>query len=336
MRQAYQRGFTIVELLIVIVIIGILAAITIVAYNGIQQRATIASLSSDLDNANKSLKLFQVDNSTFPTTIDCSIADSMVNKCVKSSNGTTYQYVASNVTKPQTFCMTANNGSQNYNITQEGAPTTGICPIVNLDAAVASSYPGTGTTWTDLSGNGNNASLSNGVSYSGTNGGVLSFDGVSGYVRTSVIPTYGSFALSIWFKTPTQRDGDRLYWGDGTNRAILANSGTTGSLMWYINTSVTNTGYKFSSNSTVVNQWNNVVLQYTGSQAQLFINGVQDGVTANITGTSNASGFNLGTNYDRSGNWYNGQISNMRFYGRSLSADEISQNFNALRGRYGI
>lgn len=70
--QSNARGFTIVELLIVIVVIAILATLTIVAYNGIQQRATAASLTSDLDNASKLLKLYQVDNSGYPLTNDCS------------------------------------------------------------------------------------------------------------------------------------------------------------------------------------------------------------------------------------------------------------------------
>src|SRR5665647_517552 len=65
-------GFTIVELLIVIVVIGILATVTIVAYNGIQQRATGASLQTDLKGASTQLKMYQVDNGAYPTSNDCS------------------------------------------------------------------------------------------------------------------------------------------------------------------------------------------------------------------------------------------------------------------------
>lgn len=61
-------GFTIVELLIVIVVIGILAAITIVAYNGVQSRAKAAGVQSDLTTAKKKLMLWQVDNGHYPTT----------------------------------------------------------------------------------------------------------------------------------------------------------------------------------------------------------------------------------------------------------------------------
>src|SRR5665647_1189470 len=65
------HGFTIVELLVVIVVIAILAAITIVTYTGISSKATVASLVSDLDNASKQLKIFQVINGAYPTANNC-------------------------------------------------------------------------------------------------------------------------------------------------------------------------------------------------------------------------------------------------------------------------
>lgn len=66
-------GFTIVELLIVIVVIGILVAITIVAYNGIQQRALVTTLKSDLTNASKQIELNQVDNGAYPTSLPANV-----------------------------------------------------------------------------------------------------------------------------------------------------------------------------------------------------------------------------------------------------------------------
>ena len=67
------NGFTIVELLIVIVVIGILAAMTIVAFNGVQSRATEASIKSDLANAGKKIELLKVDTGTYPAQTDAGL-----------------------------------------------------------------------------------------------------------------------------------------------------------------------------------------------------------------------------------------------------------------------
>ena len=115
-----KQGFTIVELLIVIVIIGILAAITIVAYNGVQERARAASVSSSLSQIVKKLTVYQLDNNGFPTTLgDINI---------QNNSNTTYQYTVSNSTAPQTFCVTATTGSTTYKSSMSlPAPTAGGC-----------------------------------------------------------------------------------------------------------------------------------------------------------------------------------------------------------------
>jgi prepilin-type N-terminal cleavage/methylation domain-containing protein len=112
-------GFTIVELLVVIVVIGILAAITIVTYAGISQKAIAASLQSDLSNAATALKNFQVDNGTYPTTISTNCTtnpDTSTNKCLKVSSGNSYNYIpgSSNGSNYQSFSLTATNPSLSY------------------------------------------------------------------------------------------------------------------------------------------------------------------------------------------------------------------------------
>jgi hypothetical protein len=72
--------------------------------------------------------------------------------------------------------------------------------IFYFDAGEPSSYSGSGTTWSDLSGSGNNGTLVNGVSYSNTNGGTLSFDGVNDYVSTTSLNLQQNFTLEIWAK----------------------------------------------------------------------------------------------------------------------------------------
>ena len=132
-RNKVQTGFTIVELLIVIVVIGILAGITILAYNGITQRAVISKLSSDLQSNATQLQLDQVTNSAYPG----STAAANNGAGLKTSAGTTYQYSVDNSVSPQTFCLTATSGSTAYYITNDGVPTSGVCPGHTAPGAIA-------------------------------------------------------------------------------------------------------------------------------------------------------------------------------------------------------
>ena len=136
-RYSSTIGFTIVELLVVIVVIGILATITIVSYTGIQQKAVVASLTSDLDNASKQLKLYQIDHSVYPTSLNASncpldslgVVDNTY--CLKLSSGNTFLYSSNNNSTPQTFSLYAINTNTNtkYRTTNDLTPTL-YTPVV--------------------------------------------------------------------------------------------------------------------------------------------------------------------------------------------------------------
>ncbi len=139
--RSESKGFTIVELLVVIVVIGILAAITIVSYTGISNKATLASIQSDLDNASRQLRLFQVDNMAYPTTIstDCSASPTTTtaptNLCIKVSPGNSFgsSYTANNTTSPQTYSLnlTNTNSTIGYltNDSKPIIPTNSVAPL---------------------------------------------------------------------------------------------------------------------------------------------------------------------------------------------------------------
>jgi prepilin-type N-terminal cleavage/methylation domain-containing protein len=118
-KQKYHLGFTIVELLIVIVVIGILAAITIVAFNGVTSKANAASAQSAAGQANKKILSYMALNSDQPPA-DLTAAG------ISNSGNTSYQYSQSS----QSFCLTATTKNASYyiNNSDKTQPTAGACP----------------------------------------------------------------------------------------------------------------------------------------------------------------------------------------------------------------
>ena len=122
-KQPAHSGFTIVELLIVIVVIGILAAITIVAYNGITLRARTASVQTDMKNSANLLANDNTVNNSYPI----SIAAANNGQGLKSSPGTTYQYAYTS--SGNSYCLTGTNGTTSYfSSSANPTPQSGTCP----------------------------------------------------------------------------------------------------------------------------------------------------------------------------------------------------------------
>jgi len=119
-----HSAFTIVELLVVIVVIGILAAITIVAYTGISQKAVASSLQSDLNQASKQLEMFYIDNSVYPNAINDCPTPTSTNLCLKPSGSNQFtDYSPNNTTNPPTYSLAAKNNTTIYTVANNSQPT---------------------------------------------------------------------------------------------------------------------------------------------------------------------------------------------------------------------
>jgi hypothetical protein len=211
--------------------------------------------------------------------------------------------------------------------------------VLCLDAANTKSYPGSGTTWTDLSGNQINGTLTNGPTFSSANGGSIVFNGTNNYVNCGTYQfntTQGS--ICCWFKPTTNITASvtKRLWGsndnfearwDDSSGALTIDLGVTQSVIT-AQTSWLNT------------TWYNLVVTWNSSitTSRVYIQG-----TLNVTGTTGSSAtltaltgsffiatssFNL--------QYLDASIAHFTAYNRALSADEVAQNFNALRGRYGV
>jgi hypothetical protein len=212
--------------------------------------------------------------------------------------------------------------------------------IFCVDAGNIKSYPGSGTTWSDLSGNSNNLTLTNSPTWNSS--GYFS-TGATGYFTGSgsaSIPTGNStYTMICWARVTGSwaiGRGIMSIGGYGTNNQSNAlRTGDTGSVgnfknyWWNNDLDSTNNNAGLS-----VGTWFMVTAQFDGTTRRLWANTTN---VASDTPTSHnvlTTTVQVGMTY--SGEYFQGDISNASIYNRALSATEISQNFNALRGRYGI
>ena len=200
--------------------------------------------------------------------------------------------------------------------------------VLCLDAANRRSYSGSGTTWTDLSGNGNNGTLVNGVGYVGTNGGSLSFDGINDYVTSSFTFTAGqAVTISGWLYSTASTSAYRNFVDTLSFRPMIWWD-TQGKIEF-------DTGSGYRTPSVYRNQWVYVALvKPSGTTvASYYVNGVfasNGGVPYSVP-ASTPTWFNRSA-----GQTWIGNCSNVSIYNRALTAQEIQENYNALRGRFGI
>ena len=215
--------------------------------------------------------------------------------------------------------------------------TSGL--VLNLDASNASSYPGSGTSWFDLSGNGNTGTLVNGVGYNSANGGSLVFDGVDDYatVSNNITPGTGDFAVSVWvYKTETA--SNRYIWDFGSNGGTLSSGTSVTPGFRYYNPTIGIGGSLYTAGPIhSINTWYNIVISRISGTTYFYSNGslITSGADAGNIGSFGTT-LNIGR-HGGGGLEHQGRLSSLLVYkNKGLTLQEIQQNYNATKAKFGL
>lgn len=221
--------------------------------------------------------------------------------------------------------------------------------VLYVDAANENSYPGTGTTWTGLVGS-KNGTLTNGPTYSSANGGNIVFDGVDDYVD------FGNTGLRLecmnfWFYLNSEVTSNTTAFGlilcDILSAQNQQNGCAFGSITGYVTNETftmldgaTNAYGRTSITDNIPAGWNNLVTNWNGSSYDIWLNNSKRTTTS---GTAQAGHFDLKSNsqilrlgysYDNGAAKFNGKLAVFSAYNSSLTDQEITQNYNALKNRF--
>lgn len=210
--------------------------------------------------------------------------------------------------------------------------------VLYVDAANTKSYPGSGTTWSDLSGQNRNGSLVNGATFNSANNGSMLFDGINDRIEVpSSTYTFTGGTLEAWIKlNAINRDQGFV----GINSGGYVNfwmPGNANQMRWEVIGTTANP-YTVIYTTTVFTTgiWYCVTGTFNGTSTTVFVNGVQESTQSmtnqptSITTVAYIGDYNAG-GYPSSSN-----ISIVKLYNRPLSNSEILRNFQATRGRFGI
>jgi len=224
--------------------------------------------------------------------------------------------------------------------------------VLALDAADKNSYPGTGTTWTDLSGNGYNGTLTNSPTFSNSNGGSIIFDGTNDYTSTSLDLSWNntnSVSISMWIKTGnlSQSKGflgtGNFEWQFRQGQYAGANSDLV-FVYWDNSGGHTNGSIPSMSGFFDDTNWKHLTMTWNNSNSTILFykNGTQ--IFSQVYGNPSANRVSselmqIGGNvysWDGVGAYWNGSFSNIQTYNRTLSATEVLQNYNATKTRFSL
>ena len=215
-----------------------------------------------------------------------------------------------------------------------GIVTTGL--TMWLDANDPASYPGSGTTWTDLSGNGADQTLVNSPAYTPGTPSYFSFNGVNQYSTGSalVLPP-NTYTKMVWFQITAANDNNIVSSATGGHFMFFASTPT----LWAGNANnppYAGGGAFGSATAFNTATWYCATVVFSNPQIYLYVNGVQDAVDINYGPAHGGDGSTNLACFGPGGNLLTGRIAEVYCYGQALTAPQVLQNFNATRARYGL
>jgi hypothetical protein len=208
--------------------------------------------------------------------------------------------------------------------------TSGL--LLAVDAANKRSYPGTGTSWFDLSGNGITGTLTNGPTFNADNMGSIVFDGTNDYVVASnslLVHRTSNWTYSCWLNF-TSIPAYATIFSNGTWGSCLLFRYESGGVAIY---SMSQTWGNFTFSPSLA-RWYKLDFIRNGNSVYFYVNGIYsqtNSFTADIQPNSN---FYIGAHGTIE--VFNGKISQVSIYNRALSASEVLQNYNSTKSRYNL
>jgi hypothetical protein len=208
--------------------------------------------------------------------------------------------------------------------------------VLNLDAANPKSYPGSGTTWTDLSVGKKNATLVGGIVYNTNNNGVMTFDGVDD--RVDVAGSVLAKTIIAWIKLSTAAGGDYIVYGLDANGSDNWFGVNANKVVFHGTEFADINNFTFSGTTTLnTTNYYQIAATIAGDTATIYLNGQQENTT---TRAFTIAAWNTAPTIGRRGSisqrWFPGDIACVQVYDTVLSPNEIRQNFNATRGRFAV
>jgi hypothetical protein len=208
--------------------------------------------------------------------------------------------------------------------------------VFYVDAANPNSYISGNTTTNDLI-QSNNGTLINGVGFSTENNGAWDFDGTDDYISLSNTITNTIYTLDFWYKMGVN-DGSYGYFASSVNTGFAISEGGTvvglsyGEFYYYNGSAATRLGSSIPS----LTEWNNITSIIDTSSNIIKVYGNGSLISNNSVSNLSTSVTNIGRYIAGNTHFLNGNLSPYKIYNRALSSTEILQNYNTLKGRFGL